>query len=78
MCQRPPPEPPAAAEPVAPGSIPELFHCDTLYLTLEAQGRAPVDIGLFFMDTGFKLRHYRRAGYSRKAVQNSRASGAMR
>ena len=51
MCQRPPPEPPAAAEPVAPGSIPELFHCDTLYLTLEAQGRAPVDIGLFFIDS---------------------------
>ena len=51
MCQRPPPAPPAAAEPVTLGSIPELSHCDTLYVTLEARGRASIDIGLFFIDS---------------------------
>jgi hypothetical protein len=51
MCQPPPPEPPATAEPLAPAATPELFHCDTLYVSLEARGRAPLDVGLFFIDS---------------------------
>jgi hypothetical protein len=36
---------------VAAGATPTLFHCDTLYLSLKARGRAPIDIGLFFIDS---------------------------
>jgi hypothetical protein len=51
VCQRPPPEPPAAAEALAAATTPELFHCDTLYVALEARGRDPIDLGLFFIDS---------------------------
>jgi hypothetical protein len=50
-CQAAPPKPPATAEPVADASTPELFHCDTLYVSLQANGPAPLDIGLFFVDS---------------------------
>lgn len=41
--------PPPQAELLPAGQAPRLGHCDVLYLTIRNTGRAPIDLGLFYI-----------------------------
>ncbi len=50
-CSQPAAEAAAGAVVVDPGGLPELRHCDTLFVTLRNRGAEPLDIGLFYVDS---------------------------